>query len=136
MIFIRVKLLLDMAISTGAITVLAWLLFIQPNALINVIPELDAFTYTLILIDISLFAILLNLALIALQPAIQRRMLVYVVGVFFLALGDISVLLAPALHEVQPGTSLGNQHPNLYTYTFADADEHTYAFLDTYYQLW
>lgn len=104
--FIRVKLLLDMAISTGAITVLAWLLFIQPNSLINVIPELDAFTYTLILIDISLFAILLNLALIALQPAIQRRMLVYVVGVFFLALGDISVLLAPALHEVQPGTSL------------------------------
>lgn len=102
--FIRVKLLLDMAISTGAISVLAWLLFIQP-ALTGSSTTFDSFTYTLILIDIGLFAVMLNLALTALQPAIQRQMFVFLLGVLFLAIADITSRFNP-LRSLPPGTSV------------------------------
>ncbi len=102
--FIRVKLLLDMAISTGAISVLAWLLFIQPSLAGSSAP-FDTFTYTLILIDIGLFAILLNLTLIALDRSRQRQMIIFLVGVFFLTIADISISFNP-LRTLQPFSSL------------------------------
>ncbi len=88
----RLKVLLDIAISTGAFVVLCWLLFLEPFSRQF---ELDSSSQSWILfypiLGLVLISILFNLILLTPMRTIRLAMVLFLAGMVFLTISDFAI---------------------------------------------
>jgi PAS domain S-box-containing protein len=87
----RLKLILDVVISCGAMALLGWLVFVFPSAesqLSNIIQINWQFTYPIL--DFVILSLLINLILLVRSGILRQTMIWFLVGVISLTVGDLS----------------------------------------------
>jgi PAS domain S-box-containing protein len=104
---IRLKLILDMTISCGAMTLLGWLVFVFPNTnaeIRNLIANRWQLTYPVL--DIGLLALLLNMLLLVKSNLLQKTILWFMLGVVSFTISDLAPASITMAEQLLPGTSM------------------------------
>jgi PAS domain S-box-containing protein len=88
----RLKVLLDIAISTGSFVLLLWMLFIDPfTQLIPLENQVQSRLLVYPVLGVILVAVVLNLMLLTRSRSIRTGMFLFQAGLFFLVLADFSL---------------------------------------------
>jgi PAS domain S-box-containing protein len=104
---IRLKMILDMTISCGAMTLLGWLVFVFPNTnteIRNLIATRWQLTYPVLYI--GLLALLLNMLLLVKSSQLQKTILWFMLGVVGFTISDLAPASITMAEQLLPGTGM------------------------------
>ncbi len=103
----RLKLILDVVISCGAIALVGWLVFVFPTAepqISNIIQINWQFTYPIL--DFVILSLLINLILLVRSGRLRQTMFWFLAGVISLTVGDLSSGTIIPGQPFLPGTGI------------------------------
>jgi PAS domain S-box-containing protein len=104
---IRLKMILDMTISCGAMTLLGWLVFVFPNVGVEFRTLIETrWQMTYPVLDIGLLAILLNMVLLVKSNQLQKTILWFMLGVIGLTVSDLAPTSVTMAEQLLPGTGV------------------------------
>lgn len=104
---IRLKMILDMTISCGAMTLLGWLVFVFPGIEVgtrNLVETRWQLTYPVL--DIGLLALLLNMLLLVKSNQLQKIIFWFMLGVIGLTTSDLAPTSFTIAQQLLPGTGV------------------------------
>ena len=104
---IRLKMILDMTISCGAMTLLGWLVFVFPGMEVgtrNLVETRWQLTYPVL--DIGLLALLLNMLLLVKSNQLQKTISWFMLGVIGLTMSDLAPASITLGQQLLPGTGV------------------------------
>jgi len=104
---IRLKMILDMTISCGAMTLLGWLVFVFPGLEVgtrNLVETRWQLTYPVL--DIGLLALLLNMLLLVKSNQLQKTISWFMLGVIGLTMSDLAPASITIGQQLLPGTGV------------------------------